>query len=141
MRVLVVLVVWGTLSELWRVCGVGMLDKSEISCRLSVFISLSGAMETLLLMIMLLSSLTHTFSHGYDPEEDNWTNGRDAAEMKWFEPDLLPTMLKRMERRPDQQQFFGLMGRRSTAKSQITRKRQKFQAFVGLMGKRSVEGG
>ncbi|XP_072515544.1 protachykinin-1 [Salminus brasiliensis] len=99
-------------------------------------------MKTLLLMLMLLSSLTHTFSHGYmAPEEDKWTHDRYETEMKWSdEPDLLQTMLKRMVRRPDQQQFFGLMGRRSSAKSQITRKRQKFQAFVGLMGKRSVEG-
>ncbi|KAL7840129.1 hypothetical protein AOLI_G00254520 [Acnodon oligacanthus] len=98
-------------------------------------------MKTLLLTLVLITSLTLSFSHGHsDPEEESWTDGRFETEIKWFEPDPLQRMVKRMVRRPDQQQFFGLMGRRSSAKSQITRKRQKFQSFVGLMGKRSEEG-
>ncbi|XP_067305632.1 protachykinin-1 isoform X3 [Pseudorasbora parva] len=53
----------------------------------------------------------------------------------------LQTLLERVSRTPGLQQVFGLMRKRSSAKSQITRRRQKFQTFVGLMGKRNVDPG
>ncbi|XP_066501081.1 protachykinin [Hoplias malabaricus] len=99
-------------------------------------------MKTLLLLFLLIFSFILTFSHGdhSNSEEENGTDDRYETEMKWFEAEPIQMMLKRMVRRPDQQLFYGLMGRRSSAKPQITRKRQKFQPFVGLMGKRSEEG-
>ncbi|XP_070996205.1 protachykinin-like isoform X3 [Oncorhynchus clarkii lewisi] len=58
---------------------------------------------------------------------------------EWLSSDPFGEILRRMTRKPRPHQFFGLMGKRSSANPQITRKRHKINSFVGLMGKRSQE--
>ncbi|XP_069771815.1 protachykinin-like [Narcine bancroftii] len=50
-------------------------------------------------------------------------------------------LFRRMIRKPQLEQFFGLMGRRSLGNKPLTRKRHKLEKFVGLMGKRSSVSG
>ncbi|XP_039977932.1 protachykinin-1 isoform X2 [Xiphias gladius] len=57
----------------------------------------------------------------------------------WLSNDPFREILLRMTRKPRPHQFIGLMGKRSMANPQITRKRHKVNSFVGLMGKRSQE--
>ncbi|XP_067305631.1 protachykinin-1 isoform X2 [Pseudorasbora parva] len=92
-------------------------------------------MKILLLILLLLSALTDVLCQNFNPDEDNWMNDRSDEESE------LQTLLERVSRTPGLQQVFGLMRKRSSAKSQITRRRQKFQTFVGLMGKRNVDPG
>ncbi|XP_050988411.1 protachykinin [Labeo rohita] len=94
-------------------------------------------MKIFLLILLLLSALSDILCQNFSPDEDNWINNRYPNEVNVLESDL-QTMLERVSRAPGLQQVFGLMGKRSSAKSQITRRRQKFQTFVGLMGKRNV---
>ncbi|XP_067267162.1 protachykinin-1 [Chanodichthys erythropterus] len=92
-------------------------------------------MKIFLLILLLLSALTGILSQNVNPDEDNWMNDKDEVNLLESE---LQTLLERVSRTPGLQQVFSLMGKRSSAKSQITRRRQKFQTFVGLMGKRNV---
>ncbi|KAK7158258.1 hypothetical protein R3I93_009464 [Phoxinus phoxinus] len=94
-------------------------------------------MKILLLMLLLLSALTDILCQNFNPDEDNWMNDRYPDEVNLLESEL-QTLLGKVSRTPELQQVYGLMGKRSSAKSQITRRRQKFQTFVGLMGKRNV---
>ncbi|XP_077077607.1 uncharacterized protein LOC143730920 isoform X2 [Siphateles boraxobius] len=89
----------------------------------------------ILLLILLL--LTDILCQNFNPDEDNWMNDRYPDEVNLLESEL-QTLLEKVSRTPVLQQVYGLMGKRSSAKSQITRRRQKFQTFVGLMGKRNV---
>ncbi|XP_048007747.1 protachykinin-1 isoform X2 [Megalobrama amblycephala] len=82
--------------------------------------------------------LSDILCQNVNPDEDNWMNDKDEVNLLESE---LQTLLERVSRTPGLQQVFSLMGKRSSAKSQITRRRQKFQTFVGLMGKRNVEPG
>ncbi|XP_016136993.1 protachykinin [Sinocyclocheilus grahami] len=93
-------------------------------------------MKIFLLILLLLSALSDILCQNFSPDEDNWMSDRDPDEVNLLESDL-KTMLESVSRAPGLQQIFGLMRKRS-AKSQITRRRQKFQTFVGLMGKRNV---
>ncbi|XP_016391832.1 protachykinin [Sinocyclocheilus rhinocerous] len=93
-------------------------------------------MKIFLLILLLLSALSDILCQNFSPDEDNWMSDRYPDEVNLLESDL-KTMLERVSRAPGLQQTFGLMRKRS-AKSQITRRRQKFQTFVGLMGKRNV---
>ncbi|XP_068432226.1 protachykinin-1 [Clinocottus analis] len=74
-----------------------------------------------------------------DPKEeaDYWTSSNDVQD-GWLH-DPFREILLRMTRKPRPHQFIGLMGKRSMANAQITRKRHKVNSFVGLMGKRSQE--
>ncbi|KTF78079.1 hypothetical protein cypCar_00045953 [Cyprinus carpio] len=94
-------------------------------------------MKIFLLILLLLSAFSDILCQNVSPEEENWMSDRYPDEVNLLESDL-KTMLERVSRAPGLQQVFGLMGKRSSAKSQITRRRQKFQTFVGLMGKRNV---
>ncbi|XP_051575660.1 uncharacterized protein LOC127453370 [Myxocyprinus asiaticus] len=84
------------------------------------------------------SASTNILCHNFNPDGDNWMNDRYPNEANLSESELLQRMLKSVNRALGLQQYFGLMGKRSSAKSQITRRRQKFQTFVGLMGKRNM---
>ncbi|XP_056115471.1 protachykinin isoform X2 [Rhinichthys klamathensis goyatoka] len=94
-------------------------------------------MKILLLILLLVSALTDILCQNFIPDEDNWMNDRYPDEVNLLESKL-QTLLEKVSRTPVLQQAYGLMGKRSSAKSQITRRRQKFQTFVGLMGKRNV---
>ncbi|XP_051577088.1 protachykinin [Myxocyprinus asiaticus] len=95
-------------------------------------------MKICLLILLLISALTNILCQNFNPDEENWINDEYPNEVNLLESEPLQTMLKRVNQAPGLQQYFGLMGKRSSAKSQITRRRQKFQTFVGLMGKRNV---
>ncbi|CAN9504159.1 unnamed protein product [Ophioblennius macclurei] len=69
-------------------------------------------------------------------ESDYWTSS-NRVEDEWLSSHPLRDILLRMTRKPRPHQFIGLMGKRSMANAQITRKRHKINSFVGLMGKRS----
>ncbi|KAK2829968.1 hypothetical protein Q5P01_017899 [Channa striata] len=71
-------------------------------------------------------------------EVDYWTNSNQIQD-GWLSSDPFREILFRMTRKPRPHQFIGLMGKRSMANAQITRKRHKVNSFVGLMGKRSQE--
>ncbi|XP_046887616.1 protachykinin isoform X1 [Hypomesus transpacificus] len=91
-------------------------------------------MKILMLIIVVFFVLTNIFSQEVY-FDDNW---KDFDEKLW-KLEQFKEILNRMTRKSGPRQFFGLMGKRGTAKTQITRKRQKFQSFVGLMGKRSSD--
>ncbi|XP_009290958.1 uncharacterized protein [Danio rerio] len=91
-------------------------------------------MRIVLLLFLLFSALNHFI---LSQNEESWINEGYPDEVNLLEADL-QTALERVSRAPGLQQVFGLMGKRSSARSQITRRRQKFQTFVGLMGKRNV---
>ncbi|XP_060681428.1 protachykinin-like [Hemiscyllium ocellatum] len=61
----------------------------------------------------------------------------DHGQDKRLQPDSFRELLKRVARKPQYKQFFGLMGRRSYEYKPLIRKRHKLGSFVGLMGKRS----
>ncbi|XP_062393703.1 protachykinin [Sardina pilchardus] len=95
-----------------------------------------------LLSILVLCGLANMFCQEMYSSEDNLATENYQLEgypsqVQFSDPEPLRTLL-RIIRKPGAQQFFGLMGKRSTAKTQVTRKRQKFQSFVGLMGKRNL---
>ncbi|XP_039516909.1 protachykinin [Pimephales promelas] len=94
-------------------------------------------MKISLLILLLVSALTDILCQNFKSDEDNWMNDRYPDEVNLLESEL-QTLLEKVSRTPVLQQVYGLMGKRSSAKSQITRRRQKFQTFVGLMGKRNV---
>ncbi|XP_045064637.1 protachykinin-like [Coregonus clupeaformis] len=85
----------------------------------------------IILLVMVFSLVLATVLCQKINFDDSWREDNETS--KW------PEILKRMTRKPDSRQFFGLMGKRGSAKSQVTRRRQKFESFVGLMGKRSSE--
>uniref|UniRef100_A0A8C7Z394 Tachykinin precursor 1 n=1 Tax=Oryzias sinensis TaxID=183150 RepID=A0A8C7Z394_9TELE len=99
-------------------------------------------MKLLLLLSALVALLTGVRVLCQDPEPkedaDYWTSTNHIQD-GWLSSEPLREMLLRMTRKPRPHQFIGLMGRRSTANAQITRKRHKVNSFVGLMGKRSQE--
>ncbi|KAK5614808.1 hypothetical protein CRENBAI_012678 [Crenichthys baileyi] len=80
------------------------------------------------------------FCEDGDPKEgaDYWTSSNQIQD-DWLSNDPFREILLRMTRKPRPHQFIGLMGKRSMANAQITRKRHKLNSFVGLMGKRSQE--
>ncbi|XP_034457145.1 protachykinin-1 [Hippoglossus hippoglossus] len=97
-------------------------------------------MKLLLLpVLMLLFSIAQVFCEDNDPkaEADYWSSNQ--IQDGWLSNDPFREILLRMTRKPRPHQFIGLMGKRSMANSQITRKRHKVHSFVGLMGKRSQE--
>ncbi|XP_043087779.1 protachykinin isoform X2 [Puntigrus tetrazona] len=94
-------------------------------------------MKIFLLVLLLFSALSDILCQNLSPDEENWTSDRYPDQINVLESDL-QTMLEKVSRAPGLQQVFSLMGKRSSAKSQITRRRQKFQTFVGLMGKRNA---
>ncbi|XP_018596193.1 protachykinin-like [Scleropages formosus] len=78
--------------------------------------------------VMLFLILTEVLCDGADlSDERNFSAGTNPVQEEWLSSDPL-MLLRRLTRKPRPQQFFGLMGRRST--------RQKLNSFVGLMGKR-----
>ncbi|KAK2903590.1 hypothetical protein QQF64_009256 [Cirrhinus molitorella] len=95
-------------------------------------------MKIFLLILLLLMALSEIFCQNFSPEEeDKWKSDRYPGKVNLLESDL-QTMLERVSRAPGLQPVFSLMRKKSTAKSQITQRRQKFQTFVGLMGKRNA---
>ncbi|KAJ8415937.1 hypothetical protein AAFF_G00404940 [Aldrovandia affinis] len=97
-------------------------------------------MKLLLSILVVFLALSEVFCEELGPNEDlnHWTNSIQIQD-EWLASDPLNEILKRITRKPRPRQFFGLMGKRSSASAQITRKRQKLNSFVGLMGKRSQE--
>ncbi|XP_042561433.1 protachykinin [Clupea harengus] len=96
----------------------------------------------ILLLLLVFCGLANMFCQDVYSSEDNWDTGNYQTEDypsqgHLLDPESLQTLL-RIIRKPGPQQFFGLMGKRSSAKTQMTRKRQKFESFVGLMGKRNL---
>ncbi|XP_030203146.1 protachykinin-1 isoform X1 [Gadus morhua] len=96
-------------------------------------------MMPLVPLLVVLCAVTQVFSEEIGPKEelDYWTSNQ--IQDGWLAPDPFREILRRMTRKPRPQQFIGLMGRRSAADAQITRKRHKINSFVGLMGKRNTE--
>ncbi|XP_072226958.1 protachykinin-1 [Leuresthes tenuis] len=94
----------------------------------------------LLPVLMALVAVAQVFCEDKDPKEgsDYWTS-RNQIQDGWLSNDPFRQFLLRMTRKPRPHQFIGLMGKRSMANAQITRKRHKINSFVGLMGKRSQE--
>ncbi|XP_006000902.1 protachykinin-1-like [Latimeria chalumnae] len=97
-------------------------------------------MESLRLLILLTVLIVHVFCYVDDSpgqETDVW-----AAE-NW--KDELPetkfiNQFEHLIKRGKYQQFYGLMGKRSTGVPQVVplgQKRHKGEMFVGLMGRRS----
>ncbi|XP_076006374.1 protachykinin [Genypterus blacodes] len=85
-------------------------------------------MRIVALVLIALLLLSNVFSQEMDL--DRWRGGVEES---------LQDMLVRMSRKPNPRQYLGLMGKKSSARTQLARKRHKFQTFVGLMGKRSFE--
>ncbi|XP_028835135.1 protachykinin-like [Denticeps clupeoides] len=83
-----------------------------------------GDMMKILLPMLLLLISANVFCRELNSNQDNLARDNHSE----VEPALL---LRRMKGT-----LFALMGRRSGAKTQATRKRQRFHSFVGLMGKR-----
>ncbi|XP_028819953.1 protachykinin-1 [Denticeps clupeoides] len=96
-------------------------------------------MKYLLSAAVVLVLLAQVLSEELGPKEDldYWPSSQIQDE--WLPADSFREMLRRMTRKPRPHQFFGLMGKRSPANPQITRKRHKINSFVGLMGKRGQE--
>ncbi|XP_041867688.1 protachykinin-1 [Melanotaenia boesemani] len=90
-------------------------------------------------VLMALIAISQVFCED-DPQEgtDYWTSSNQIQD-GWLSSDPFREILLRKTRKPRPHQFIGLMGKRSMANSQITRKRHKINSFVGLMGKRSQE--
>ncbi|XP_060760019.1 protachykinin-1 [Neoarius graeffei] len=97
-------------------------------------------MKLLLAVVVLFLALNEVFAEEMGPNEDQdyWANGY-LVQDDWLQADPFREILKRITRKPRPHQFIGLMGKRSSANTQITRKRHKINSFVGLMGKRSQE--
>ncbi|XP_012685134.1 protachykinin-1 [Clupea harengus] len=97
-------------------------------------------MKSLLSVLLLFLVLAQVFCEEFGAKEDPdyWSNSVQIQD-EWFPSDPLREVLRRMTRKPRPNQFFGLMGKRSSANAQMTRKRHKINSFVGLMGKRSQE--
>ncbi|XP_032367119.1 protachykinin-1 [Etheostoma spectabile] len=98
-------------------------------------------MKVLLLpVLMALLAVGQVFGEENDIKEDAdyWTSSNQIQD-GWLANDPFREVLLRMTRKPRPHQFIGLMGKRSMANPQITRKRHKVNSFVGLMGKRSQE--
>ncbi|XP_039536697.1 protachykinin-1 isoform X2 [Pimephales promelas] len=95
-------------------------------------------MKFFLPAVVLFLVLCQVFGEELGPKEDHdyWT---DNNQDEWLQADPFREILRRMTRKPRPHQFIGLMGKRSSANAQITRKRHKINSFVGLMGKRSQE--
>ncbi|MED6288079.1 protachykinin-1 isoform X1 [Girardinichthys multiradiatus] len=91
-------------------------------------------------LLMTLIAVAQVFCEDGDPKEgaDYWTSSNQIQD-DWLSNDPFREILLRMTRKPRPHQFIGLMGKRSMANAQITRKRHKLNSFVGLMGKRSQE--
>ncbi|XP_051519567.1 protachykinin-like [Myxocyprinus asiaticus] len=94
-------------------------------------------MKFLLPVAVFFLVLCQVFGEELGPNED-WT-GSNQIQDEWLQSDPFREILRRMTRKPRPHQFIGLMGKRSSANAQITRKRHKINSFVGLMGKRSQE--
>ncbi|XP_073341022.1 protachykinin [Pagrus major] len=92
-------------------------------------------MELVKLVIIVLLFLTNVFCQ--EMEVDNWTEG--IEENKWPNSGVIQDIFVRMSRNPGPQQFLRGIGKKDSATSQRSRKRNRFQTFVGLMGKRSFE--
>ncbi|KAM4539292.1 protachykinin-1 isoform 2-T2 [Odontesthes bonariensis] len=94
----------------------------------------------LLPLLMALLAVAQVFCEDDDPKEgsDYWPSSHQIQD-GWLSNDPFRQFLLRMTRKPRPHQFIGLMGKRSMANAQITRKRHKINSFVGLMGKRSQE--
>ncbi|XP_051992263.1 protachykinin-like [Xyrauchen texanus] len=97
-------------------------------------------MKFLLPAAVFFLVLCQVFGEELGPNEDPdyWT-GSNQIQDEWLQSDPFREILRRMTRKPRPHQFIGLMGKRSAANAQITRKRHKINSFVGLMGKRSKE--
>nr|XP_020441638.1 protachykinin-1 [Monopterus albus] len=98
-------------------------------------------MKFLLLPVLVaFFAVPQVFCEENDPKEetDYWTSSNQNQD-DWLSKDPFREILLRMTRKPQPHQFIGLMGKRSAANAQITRKRHKVNSFVGLMGKRSQE--
>ncbi|KAM9838346.1 protachykinin-1 isoform 2-T2 [Aulostomus maculatus] len=96
-------------------------------------------MKLLLVPVLMLVCAAAQVSCEEPKEEvDYWTSSSQVQDA-WLANDPFRQILLRMTRKPRPRQFIGLMGKRSTANAQITRKRHKINSFVGLMGKRSQE--
>uniref|UniRef100_A0A668A5T2 Tachykinin precursor 1 n=2 Tax=Myripristis murdjan TaxID=586833 RepID=A0A668A5T2_9TELE len=98
-------------------------------------------MKLLLLpLLMAFLAVAQVFCEEIGPKEelDYWTSSSQMQD-GWLSSDPFREILLRMTRKPRPHQFIGLMGKRSMANAQITRKRHKINSFVGLMGKRSQE--
>ncbi|XP_056154145.1 protachykinin-1 [Lampris incognitus] len=95
-------------------------------------------MKLLLPLLVAFLAVAHAFCEEIVPKEelDYWTSS-DQIQNRWLSTDPFRDILRRMTRKPRPHQFIGLMGKRSTANGQITRKRHKINSFVGLMGRRS----
>ncbi|XP_026204860.1 protachykinin-1 [Anabas testudineus] len=91
-------------------------------------------------LLVAFCAVARVCSEENDPKEevDYWTSSQQLQD-GWLSNDPFREILLRMTRKPRPHQFIGLMGKRSMANAQITRKRHKVNSFVGLMGKRSQE--
>ncbi|KAM4550286.1 protachykinin-1 [Fundulus heteroclitus] len=91
-------------------------------------------------LLMALIAVAQVFCEDGEAAEgaDYWTSSNQIQD-DWLSNDPFREILLRMTRKPRPHQFIGLMGKRSMANAQITRKRHKINSFVGLMGKRSQE--
>ncbi|XP_053494626.1 protachykinin-1 [Ictalurus furcatus] len=98
-------------------------------------------MKLLLSVVVLFLALNEVFAEEMGPNEDQdyWANGSIMQDDWPIQADPFREILRRITRKPRPHQFIGLMGKRSSANTQITRKRHKINSFVGLMGKRSQE--
>ncbi|CAL8297282.1 unnamed protein product [Lota lota] len=96
-------------------------------------------MKLLVALLVALFAVAQVLCEEIGPKEelDYWTSNQ--IQDGWVGSDPFREILRRMTRKPRPHQFIGLMGKRSTANAQITRKRHKVNSFVGLMGKRSRE--
>ncbi|XP_028255127.1 protachykinin-1 [Parambassis ranga] len=99
-------------------------------------------MKFLLLPVLMafFFAVAQVFGEENEPKEDTdyWASSNQIQD-GWLSNNPFREILLRMTRKPRPHQFIGLMGKRSMANAQITRKRHKVNSFVGLMGKRSQE--
>ncbi|XP_031727212.1 protachykinin-1 [Anarrhichthys ocellatus] len=74
-------------------------------------------------VLMAFFAVAQVFCEENDPKEDAdyWTNSNDIQD-GWLANDPFREILLRMTRKPRPHQFIGLMGKRSMANAQITRK-------------------
>ncbi|XP_055781723.1 protachykinin-like [Salvelinus fontinalis] len=89
----------------------------------------------IILLIMVFSLVLATVLSQKLYFDGGWREDNETR--KWQLSEQYKEILKRMTRKPESRQFFGLMGKRGSAKSQVTRPGQKFESFVGLVGKRA----
>ncbi|XP_014056183.1 protachykinin [Salmo salar] len=86
----------------------------------------------IILLIMVFSLVLATVLSQKKYLDDSWREDNETR--KWQLSEQYKEILKRMTRKPESRQFFGLMGKRGSAKSQ-----GKHLSLAGLMGKRSSE--